>query len=458
MKWQSPGHHFLITFTTPQQLHPFIRSNQSIAYNALFTASSQAMKTLALDKNHIGGDLPGFFGILHTWGRQLHYHPHIHYIVPGGAISTQDQSWHPSHAHFFLPVKALSKILKAKFRLEMKKAALLDKINPEVWNIDWNVNSQAIGAGAPSIKYLAPYVFKVAITNNRILKVENHTFFRYKKLHSSRRRTMGLDVMEFIRHFLQHVLPTGFMKISYYGFLNPTSSITPAGWLPSSISSPASTSHPRKKLKSEPLYPSPARTAEVYSNTALPSSLSNYIQQIPDRTIVRACYDTASLYLSAMSSKSKGICPTIAVLRVKPHLQQADSPGTRQKSPLYASQIPCYSRPTQSPIPPFNPKEHETKSFTCLWQVNPIGNDAYRTGLLEPRIETTFQIVSILICLELRQPTLGLPHTWPAKLSLPHLRDSFLLSLRAADDAPCRVWVLVFGLRATQRDCRKTCF
>ena len=107
MKRQVPGHHFLVTFTLPQQLHPFIRSNQRPCYNAMFTASSQTMITLAADPTYIGADLPGFWGILHTWGRQLHYHPHIHYIVPGGAISTQDHTWHPSHLHFFLPVKAL---------------------------------------------------------------------------------------------------------------------------------------------------------------------------------------------------------------------------------------------------------------------------------------------------------------------------------------------------------------
>ena len=227
MKRQVPGHHFLITFTVPQQLHPFIRSNQRISYNALFTASSQAMITLAADPKYIGGDLPGFFGILHTWGRQLHYHPHIHYIVPGGAISTQDHTWHPSHLHFFLPVKALSILFRAKFRDELKNTGLLDKISPEVWDISWNVNSQAVGNSSHSIQNLAPYVFRVAISNSRIVKVENNTvFFRYKKPHSNRWRTMPLGAFEFIRRFLQHVLPKGFMKIRYYGFLNPTSSIT----------------------------------------------------------------------------------------------------------------------------------------------------------------------------------------------------------------------------------------
>jgi hypothetical protein len=227
MKRQVPGPHFLVTFTTPRQLHPFIRSNQRTSYSAMFTASSQAMTTLAADPKLVGGDLPGFWGILHAWGRQLHYHPHIHYIVPGGAISTQDQTWHPSRSDFFLPVKALSILFRAKFQDEMNKQGLLDNIPPELWDIPWIVNSQAVGDSSHSIEYLAPYVFRVAISNSRIVKVENDTvFFRYKKPHSNRWRTMALGAFEFIRRFLQHLLPKGFMKIRYYGFLNPASSIT----------------------------------------------------------------------------------------------------------------------------------------------------------------------------------------------------------------------------------------
>ena len=174
----------------------------------------------------MGGDLPGFFGLLHTWGRQLHYHPHIHYVVPGGALSTQKHRWHPSRIDFYLPIRALSKIFRAKFRDEIQKAGLLANIPAELWHIDWIVNCQAVGACEHSLRYLAPYVFKVAISDRRILKVQNRTVsFRYKKPHSERWRTMTLEVMEFIRRFLQHVLPTGFMKVRYYGFMNPNSSV-----------------------------------------------------------------------------------------------------------------------------------------------------------------------------------------------------------------------------------------
>jgi hypothetical protein len=226
MERHLPGHHFMITFTVPQKLRRFIRSRQRACYAAMFKASSETIKKLAADEKYIGGDLPGFLGVLHTWGRQLAYHPHIHYLVPGGALSKKDGCWHPSRSDFYLPVKAMSKIFKAKFRNEMRKSALDSSIPEEVWDQDWVVNSQAVGAGAHSVQYLAAYVFKVAISNTRIVKVEDRTvFFKYKKTKSNRWRTMSLDVMEFLRRFLQHVLPTGFMKIRYYGFLSPGSSV-----------------------------------------------------------------------------------------------------------------------------------------------------------------------------------------------------------------------------------------
>lgn len=193
----------------------------------MFAASSQTLKVFAQDDRWAGGDLPGFFGVLHTWGRQLPYHPHIHYIVPGGALSTKDGTWHPTRKAYFAPVKALSKVYKAKFIDEMKKNGLYDGINPSVWEKPFIVNSQAVNSSRHSVKYLAPYVFKVAISNHRIVKVENdYVFFRYKKSKSNRRRTMSLTVMEFIHRFLQHVLPSGFMKIRYYGFMSPGCSTT----------------------------------------------------------------------------------------------------------------------------------------------------------------------------------------------------------------------------------------
>lgn len=218
---QLPGHHFLITFTVSQTLARAIRSHQRIGYKALFDASADTLKKLAKDPKYVGADLTGFFGVLHTWGRQFTYHPHIHYVVPGGGLS-KNGTWNSSPIHFFLPVKALSKIFKAKLIDIFKNAGLYDQIPATAWEKPFVVHSKAVPSGTRSIKYLSRYVFKVAIGDYRIIKVEQrHVFFKYKKVNSNRWRTMRIEVMEFMRRFLQHVLPKGFMKVRHYGFLNP---------------------------------------------------------------------------------------------------------------------------------------------------------------------------------------------------------------------------------------------
>ncbi len=123
-------------------LRAFIRSHQRLAYHALFQASSTARKRLAKDERFLGTHLPGFTGILHTWGRQLQFHPHLHDIVPGGGLSQDASQWLPSRTNFFVPVKALSPIYRAIFQEEMHRAELLSHIDPQVWNMPWNVAGQ----------------------------------------------------------------------------------------------------------------------------------------------------------------------------------------------------------------------------------------------------------------------------------------------------------------------------
>lgn len=217
-----PTHHFMITFTVPAALRAFLRSNQRLGYEALFAASSTALKSLAANARYRLGDTPGFFGVLHTWGRTLDYHPHIHYVVPGGALDSADARWHPSSPGFFLPVRALSILYRAKFRHAVERAGLLGQIDPGLWRIHWNVHCQPAGDAQNVLGYLSRYVFKVAISNERILSIDStHVRFAYTDSKHHRRRTMRLTVTQFIRRFLQHVLPTGFMKLRYYGFLAP---------------------------------------------------------------------------------------------------------------------------------------------------------------------------------------------------------------------------------------------
>lgn len=221
-----PTHHFMLTFTVPEPLRAFLRSHPRIGYETLFAASAGAIKTLAPDPRFGLGDQPGFLGVLHTWGRTLQYHPHIHYLVPGGALCSADRQWHWASAGFFLPVRALSVIFRAKFRDALARTGLIEQVPAEIWTIAWNVNCQAVGAAQGSLAYLARYLFKVAIAESRVLGFdETSVRFSYRKPHSNRTRTMTLAPMEFIRRFLQHVLPAGFMKVRYYGFLSPTFSV-----------------------------------------------------------------------------------------------------------------------------------------------------------------------------------------------------------------------------------------
>jgi hypothetical protein len=222
-----PCPYFLITFTLPAELRALARGHQRVVYAALFEASSEALRGLAADPKFVGTDRLGFFGVLHTWGRTLDYHPHVHYVVPGGGLSADGSCWLPSRADFLVPVRALSIIFRAKFRDILERQGLLNLADPAVWRRDWVVHSQAAGDGRASLRYLAPYVFRVAIGDHRIVSCDDgKVTFSYRRVGSNRPRKMTLDAAEFIRRFLQHVLPAGFQKVRHFGFLSPNSGIT----------------------------------------------------------------------------------------------------------------------------------------------------------------------------------------------------------------------------------------
>jgi hypothetical protein len=205
-----PCPYFLVTFTLPAELRELARADQRAVYGALFEASSQALRAVAADPRHLGTDRLGFFGVLHTWGRTLEYHPHVHYVVPGGGLSGDGTRWLASRPGFLVPVKPLSIVFRAKFRDALRAAGLLDGVDPAVWRQDWVVHCQPSGDGQRSLRYLAPYVFRVAIGDHRIVSCDDgRVTFTYRKVGSNRRRTMTLDATEFLRRFLQHVLPRG---------------------------------------------------------------------------------------------------------------------------------------------------------------------------------------------------------------------------------------------------------
>lgn len=222
-----PVNYFMVTFTVPQEVRKFIRSNQKFAYNALFKAGSQTLKTLLKNKRFVGADIAGFFGVLHTWGRDLNYHPHVHFIVPGGGLTKDSSEWKGAGKNFLIPVKAASKIFREKFIHEVAKIKLEKEIDSRARFKSWNVNIQAVGDGEKALDYLAPYVFKTAIADSRIVSYdESKVVIKVKRSGSKKIEHVTFSTMEFIRRFLQHVLPSGFMKVRHYGFLSSNPSIT----------------------------------------------------------------------------------------------------------------------------------------------------------------------------------------------------------------------------------------
>jgi hypothetical protein len=216
-----PVTHFMVTFTLPAELRAVARSHQKTIYNILFRSSSEALQELALDPRFIGGRV-AMVGVLHTWTRDLLYHPHLHYIVAGGGLSG-DGNWLPSREDFLVHVKPLSVIFQAKFRDQLKKTDLFAQVDEQVWKKDWVVHCQPVGSGEQAFRYLAPYIFRVAISNKSILKLEDgQVTFQYKESATDQTQFCTLTAEEFIRRFLQHVLPDRFIKVRYYGLLSPS--------------------------------------------------------------------------------------------------------------------------------------------------------------------------------------------------------------------------------------------
>jgi hypothetical protein len=218
-----PTPYFMVTFTLPQELRALARRNQKLIYNLLFRTSAAALQQLAQDPRFVGGQI-GMIGVLQTWTRDMRHHPHVHYLVPGGGLSPDGQQWRScKRKDFLVHVRPLSKLFRAKFRDELKKTGLFDQVAPQVWDKKWVVHCKAVGRGEHALKYLAAYIFQVAISNKRIVKVDKgQVTFRYKDSHSRKFSYCTLPAEKFIQRFLQHVLPKGFIKVRYYGLFSPS--------------------------------------------------------------------------------------------------------------------------------------------------------------------------------------------------------------------------------------------
>ena len=234
-----PVDYYHLVFSIPHTLVPLVWQNKKVLFTLLFEAAAATLLEVAADPKHLGAEI-GFLSILHPWGQTLQPHPHLHCVVPGGGLSPDHQRWIASRVHFFLPVKVLSRVFRGKFVDGLRRAARAGQLtfhgeclplaNPQafaaflrtLFQEDWVVYAKPpFGGPEHVLQYLARYTHRVAISNHRLLDVsDSHVTFRWKDYaHHSRPRTMTLTGEEFLRRFVQHVLPKGFPRIRYFGGL-----------------------------------------------------------------------------------------------------------------------------------------------------------------------------------------------------------------------------------------------
>jgi hypothetical protein len=228
-----------VVFTVPEQLAPLALQNQRLFYGLLFRAVSQTLLEIAADPRHLGAEI-GFLTVLHTWSQNLRHHPHVHCVVPAGGIALDGSGWVNCRQKFFLPVRVLSRLFRGKLlaflrdahtegKLEFggQLAVLADPVCFQAWlrplkKSAWVVYAKRPFGGPENVlKYLARYTHRVAISNGRLLNCEQgRVSFRWRdSKDNNRTKTMTLDAIEFIRRFLHHILPPGFVKIRHFGFL-----------------------------------------------------------------------------------------------------------------------------------------------------------------------------------------------------------------------------------------------
>ena len=245
-----PCSYFHAVATVPSELRDAFRRDQKFMYGLLMRVATEAVKELCAKKRHLGG-LPGILAVLHTWNGQLGYHPHVHLLITGGGISTDGEHWEPVRGEFLVPVGVLSKKIAAKFRdaVQKQKPGLFARIPAGAWRREWVSFVKHYGHGNDAVlNYLSRYVFRTAISNARILAVdETHVTFRYKDRGADTWRTMRLPGVEFLGRFLQHVLPRGFHKVRYYGLWHHSKrDLSNTAWLLLILQKPTDVAGPPK--------------------------------------------------------------------------------------------------------------------------------------------------------------------------------------------------------------------
>jgi hypothetical protein len=218
-----PVPYFHCVFTIPHEMRDIFRKKQKVMYSLLMKSAAESLIKMARDPRYVGGKI-GVLAVLHTWGRDLVYHPHVHCLVTGGGVSPYGQSWMPARENFFLPIRAVSRIFKGIFLYGIKKKNPNMTIPHKSIKQKWNVNITPVqGNGKKVLEYLSRYIHRIAITNERIVSIHGGMIsFRYKDTHDNQWKIMTLKAEEFIRRFLQHVLPQGFHKVRYFGLWSPS--------------------------------------------------------------------------------------------------------------------------------------------------------------------------------------------------------------------------------------------
>ena len=234
-----PTHYVHVVFTLPRELAPLALQNKRLIYNLLFQASAETLLEIARDPRHLGAKI-GFFSVLHTWDQRLQHHPHVHCVVAAGGLAPDYARWISSQHSFFLPIKVLSRVFRGKFVAALQKAfrearlefhgRLAPLVQPQTFTSwlrllfrqDWVVYAKPpFGGPEHVLRYLGAYTHRVAISNHRLVALadQNVTFRWRDSAHGNKKRLMTLPVDEFLRRFLLHLLPRGFMRIRNFGFL-----------------------------------------------------------------------------------------------------------------------------------------------------------------------------------------------------------------------------------------------
>jgi hypothetical protein len=222
-----PAPYFLVTCTVPEPLRMFLRSHLQLGLDLLFATSAQALQDLAGNPKRLGAQL-GMLGVLHTWSRTLIFHPHIHYLIPGGGLSPDGRQWVAARRNYLLPVKALGAQVRTLFkeRLLKEQPDLFQQVPAKVWKRHWNVDCRPAGSGENALRYLARYVFKTA-TGNRTMRQlpDGRLLWTYRDSRTQQNTAIHLQPLDFLARFLQHVLPPYFARVRTFGWFHPAAKV-----------------------------------------------------------------------------------------------------------------------------------------------------------------------------------------------------------------------------------------